>query len=142
MYKDKPIENTEEDFLNREDFSNSLGDAILKWRHKESWVIALTGDWGIGKTSVKNLVVNRIKTTIQDTRIIEFKPWEWSSQDLIMSAFFREVANELELENNSKKHKLLAEKFRRYSYYLNNIQVVASPAIKGIPLLLGIVTAL
>ena len=138
MYKDKPIEKSEEDLLNRADFSNSLGDAILKWRHKESWVIALTGDWGIGKTSVKNLVVNRIKTTNQDTRIIEFKPWEWSSQDLIMSAFFREVASELELEDNSKKYEQLAKRFRRYSYYLNNMQVVASPAIKGVPILLGI----
>lgn len=139
MYKDKPIENSEEDLLNRADFSNSLGDAILKWRHKESWIIALTGDWGIGKTSVKNLVVNRIKTTNQDTRIIEFKPWEWSSQDLIMSAFFIEIASELELKDDSKKYKRLAEKFRRYNYYLNNIQVVASPAIKVIPLLLGVI---
>lgn len=138
MYKDKPIENTEEDLLNRENFSNSLADAILKWKNKESWIIALTGDWGIGKTSVKNLVVNRIKTINPDTRIIEFKPWEWSSQDLIMSAFFREIASELELGDSSKKYKVLAEKFRRYSYYLNNIQIIASPAIKGVPLLLGI----
>ncbi|MGP5530715.1 KAP family P-loop NTPase fold protein [Psychrobacter celer] len=138
MYKDKPIENAEEDLLNRADFSNSLADAILKWRNKESWIIALTGDWGIGKTSVKNLVVNRIKTTSQNTRIIEFKPWEWSSQDLIMSAFFKEVASELELRDTSKKYKRLAEKFRKYSYYLNNIQIVASPTVKGVPLLLGI----
>ena len=85
MYKDKPIEKSEEDLLNRADFSNSLGDAILKWRHKESWVIALTGDWGIGKTSVKNLVVNRIKTTNQDIVIVD-------SEHLI---FMREYANEL-----------------------------------------------
>ncbi len=137
MYKDKPIENAEEDLLNRADFSNSLADAILKWKHRESWIIALTGDWGIGKTSVKNLVVNRIKTTNQDTHIIEFKPWEWSSQDLIMSAFFIEIARELELRDDSKRYKRLAEKFRRYSYYLNNIQAVAGPAIKGVPLLLG-----
>lgn len=138
MYKDKPIENAEEDLLNRADFSNSLADAILKWKNKESWIVALTGDWGIGKTSVKNLVVNRIKTNSQDTRIIEFEPWEWSSQDLIMNAFFREIASELEVKDSSKRYKQLAEKFRRYSYYLNNIQVVASPSIKGIPLLLGV----
>lgn len=138
MYKDKPIEDVEEDLLDRADFSNNLADSILKWKHKESWIIALTGDWGIGKTSVKNLVVNRIKTTNQDTRIIEFKPWEWSSQDLIMSAFFIEIASELELIDDSKKYKKLAEKFRRYSYYLNNIQAISSPAIKGVPLLLGI----
>lgn len=138
LHKDKPIERAEDDFLKREGFSNSLADAVLKWKHKESWIIALTGDWGIGKTSVKNLVVNRIKTTNQDTRIIEFKPWEWSSQDLIMSAFFKEIASELELRDNNKKYKGLAEKFRRYSYYLNNIQVVTSPAIKIIPLLSGV----
>ena len=138
MYKDKPIENAEEDLLNRADFSNSLANAILKWRNKESWIIALTGDWGIGKTSVKNLVVNRLTTTNQDTRIIEFKPWDWSSQDLIMSAFFKEIANELELRNNNEEYKGLAEKFRRYSYYLNNIQVVTSPAIKIIPILFGV----
>lgn len=138
MYKDKPIENAEEDLLNRADFSNSLADAILKWKHKESWIIALTGDWGIGKTSVKNLIVNKIQITEPKTIIINFSPWEWSSQDLITSAFFKEIAIELEISDENKKHKALAEQFRTYLYYLNNITVITRPVIKIPSLIIGI----
>ena len=130
MYKDKPIENAEEDLLIRADFSHNLADAILNWRHKESWIIALTGDWGIGKTSVKNLIINKIQTIEPKTIIINFSPWEWSSQDLISSAFFKEIAIELEISDENKKHKALAEQFRTYLYYLNNITVITRPVIK------------
>lgn len=138
LHKDKPIEKTEEDFLNRMGFSHRLADKIVEWKHEDSWVIALTGDWGIGKTSVKNLIVNKIKQTESEPIIIDFSPWEWSSQDLIVSAFFKEIATKLEISDESKEHKVLAEKIRTYLYYLNNITILTKPVIKTPSVILGI----
>ncbi len=137
MYKDKPIEREEDDELGRLSFANSLADYILKWRNEESWVIALTGDWGIGKTSVKNLMSKRIKRNDESMLIIDFQPWEWSSQDLILDAFFRELANTLEIKGKSTFNKNLAEKLRNYNYYLNNIKAITNPTIKILPIVLG-----
>lgn len=138
LHKDKPIEKTEEDFLNRKGFSHRLANTIIEWKHEDSWVIALTGDWGIGKTSVKNLIVDKIQQTESESIIIDFSPWEWSSQDLIVSAFFKEIATKLEISDESKKHKELAEKIRTYLYYLNNITLLTKPVIKTPSLIFGI----
>ena len=63
MYLDKPIDKAEDDLLSRNDFAIKLARSISSWQNKESWVIALTGEWGSGKTSVKNLVVNELELT-------------------------------------------------------------------------------
>uniref|UniRef100_UPI00191A7628 KAP family P-loop NTPase fold protein n=1 Tax=Psychrobacter sp. Pi2-51 TaxID=2774132 RepID=UPI00191A7628 len=138
LHKDKPIERAEDDLLNRKDFSHRLANTIIEWKHEDSWVIALTGDWGIGKTSVKNLIIDEIQRTEPESIIIDFSPWEWSSQDLIVSAFFKEIATRLEISDESKKHKELAEKIRTYLYYLNNITLLTKPVVKTPSLIFGI----
>lgn len=138
LHKDKPIEKIEEDLLNRVEFSHKLADTIIEWKHDNSWVIALTGNWGIGKTSVKNLIVSKIKQDEPKSITIDFSPWEWSSQDLIVSAFFKEIATKLEISDESKEHKELAEKIRTYLYYLNNITILTKPVIKTPSILFGI----
>lgn len=138
IHKDKPIERAEDDFLNRKDFSHRLANKIIEWKHKDSWVVALTGDWGIGKTSVKNLIVEKIQQAEPESVIIDFSPWEWSSQDLIVSAFFKEIATKLEINDESKKHEDLAEQLRTYLYYLNNITILTKPVVKTPSLIFGI----
>ena len=137
MYLDKPITDTENDFLNRNDFAIKLAKSISNWRNKESWVIALTGDWGSGKTSIKNLMVKELKKAGNPIHIIEFSPWEWADQELITQSFFNELSKDLAIESNDKKTKEVAEKFKKYAYYLGHIQSVSEPAIKVLPLIFG-----
>lgn len=137
MYLDKPITEAENDLLNRNDFAVKLAKSISSWRNKESWVIALTGDWGSGKTSVKNLMVKELKKAENPIHIIEFSPWEWADQELITQSFFNELSKDLAIESNDKKTKEVAEKFKKYAYYLGHIQSVSEPAIKVLPLIFG-----
>ena len=90
---DRPISKIEEDLLGRADFSTDLADAISSWYGKDSLVVALHGEWGAGKSSIKNMVITKLEE--QDKYrpdIIEFSPWEWAAQEKITASFFQEIS--------------------------------------------------
>jgi len=86
---DRPIGSKDEDLLGRAPFAENLAKAIEGWRGKDSLVIALYGPWGVGKTSLKNLVVEELNGKVA---VVEFNPWQWSAQDRIAQAFFEHLA--------------------------------------------------
>ncbi|MHA6575457.1 P-loop NTPase fold protein [Pseudomonas yamanorum] len=51
--------------LGRSAFAANLAAAIVGWKNQESLVIALTGLWGSGKSSIKNLSIEELTTTPQ-----------------------------------------------------------------------------
>jgi predicted KAP-like P-loop ATPase len=61
---DKPIETRQEDVLDRRGFSEALADAIRGWSGQESLVLALYGAWGNGKSSIKNMVLDCLHSTL------------------------------------------------------------------------------
>jgi predicted KAP-like P-loop ATPase len=58
---DRPITSKSDDRLNRSGFSEGLAKIISQWRNKPSLVIGLFGDWGSGKSSIKNLVIESLQ---------------------------------------------------------------------------------
>jgi len=57
-------------------------------------VVALYGPWSSGKTSIKSIVVEIIKTDPSEApTFVEFNPWQWAGQDQIATAFFGELAS-------------------------------------------------
>tara|TARA_R110002050_G_scaffold6037_3_gene25792 strand:- start:2414 stop:4681 length:2268 start_codon:yes stop_codon:yes gene_type:complete len=124
MFKfDKPINSKKEDFLSRKNFSTHLGKALLTWEEKESLVIALYGEWGSGKSSVINLAKEHTKESEEENKptIIEFNPWFFSDLDNLSQYFFNEIATELEIKNDDKKDKEIAEKLKLYAKLLQII---------------------
>jgi predicted KAP-like P-loop ATPase len=118
---DKPIETEKDDFLSRKGFSQHLGKSLLNWKEKESLVIAIYGEWGSGKSSVINLANEFIGKTNEENKptIIEFNPWRFSEQDNLSEHFFSEIAKELEIRQESKEDKKIAEKIRIYASLLS-----------------------
>lgn len=57
---DRPIESAQQDLLGRSPFASLIAEMISRWRQRECLVIALYGAWGSGKSSVKNLILERI----------------------------------------------------------------------------------
>lgn len=89
---DLPIRGREEDKLNRTGFADALAHVIRSWRNKPSLVIGLFGDWGSGKSSLKNLVLESIRQRGEDSiHVVEFSPWQVSSQEMLSVTFFREI---------------------------------------------------
>ena len=90
---DRPINTLDEDLLGRAKFSIDLAEAISSWHGKDSLVVALHGDWGSGKSSIKNMAISKLESLRGNKpEVIEFSPWEWAAQDKITASFFQEVS--------------------------------------------------
>ncbi len=126
---DQPIHKTREDKLGRKDFAKHMAEAIRGWKGNDSLCLALYGEWGSGKTSIKNMIVDTIqKPRTKAPLIVEFNPWQWSGQEQLISAFFTQIGAKLGQSDTSKEGKERAFLFRNYGTALT----FGSVAIKGI----------
>lgn len=133
---DRPIARQQEDRLDRADFAQRLAWAVSSWKNQESLVISLTGSWGCGKSSIKNMTLEQL-TNNQGCQVIEFNPWQWSNQDKLSSAFFEEVSRVVQREDPSDADKQLAKVLRNYERRLNAGVSVLNHTAKWGPILLG-----
>jgi predicted KAP-like P-loop ATPase len=140
---DLPIESAKEDRLNRSRFAEGLATAIKNWSQPSSLVIALYGDWGSGKSSLKNMVLESLRDGLepnQSIRVIEFNPWQISNQEGLSRAFFDELGGVLgtptsgESTANAERR---AAKWRTYSSYFS-IGTSITKSLKVILPLLGV----
>lgn len=109
---DRPIVRSDQDRLNRTLFAKYLARCMLDHKEPESLVVGLYGDWGVGKTSVINLVVEELNfaaSNILDEEkpiILNFSPWSYSGQDQLIYSFFRRLSSALRsaayLENSNR----------------------------------------
>ncbi|PKG39144.1 KAP family P-loop NTPase fold protein [Psychromonas sp. Urea-02u-13] len=136
---DRPINTTNDDLLGRSGFSIDLANVIADWHGNDSLVVALHGDWGSGKSSIKNMALDELKKTAEhNPDIIEFSPWEWAAQDKITASFFKEISSTIGLKDKSANGKKLAKLFSRYGRYLNTGEIVTTGLIAAVPTLIAI----
>ncbi|PFM42215.1 hypothetical protein COC59_26645 [Bacillus cereus] len=67
-----PINDTEQDALNRASFAEKIADSLVK-SGEDSLTMGILGNWGSGKSSVYNLI--KEKSDKNHVIFIEFKPW-------------------------------------------------------------------
>ncbi len=135
---DRPISKRVEDTLGRAGFASHLADAILGWHSDDSLVIALNGEWGSGKTSVKKMVLECLNDqNFSKANIVEFSPWEWGAQEKITSVFFQEISKEIGINEKGDAGRDLAKILKKYGTYLST----GGKLVSGIPGALPIVVA-
>lgn len=123
---DRPIESEAEDRLERAGFSQQLANRIAVWQGHESFVIGLYGDWGTGKSSVKNLVVEHLaKLGAAAPHLVEFNPWIISGEEKITQSFFHEVGSKLEQLQQDATAKARAALWRKYASALDTASKLA-----------------
>lgn len=108
---DKPIQNFEQDKLNRKSFVENLVNDIHNYKDKESLTIGVYGQWGSGKTSILNLVGTELEKL--KYKIIKFNPWNFKEQDELLQCFFKEFYNQLDMVDYNKLFKKLGRFFIR-----------------------------
>lgn len=133
---DRPITKLEDDLLGRANFSKNLSEAISQWKGNDSLVIALHGDWGAGKSSIKNMALAHSKQQESSPTIIEFSPWEWSAQDKIVQAFFDEISKSIGRKNSSQEDQNLANIFSKYGNHLSAAHTLLKGANLALPLII------
>lgn len=87
---DAAIASSSEDLLGRTEFATAVADTIGASLPERSLVIAINGGWGSGKSSIKNMVVERLEKT-ETANIVEFNPWEFSGEKQLAESFFHDV---------------------------------------------------
>lgn len=114
---DRPIESAEEDLLGRTGFARALAASIKGWRGQDSLVVALQGAWGMGKTSMKNLILSELERGRQ-VNLLEFNPWEWSGHHEVAEAFFQQLTASLGRPSGGADARAAILALRKYSAYL------------------------
>jgi len=141
LFVDRPISSAQEDLLGRSGFAQTLATAILAWRGDDSLTIAVSGDWGSGKTSLKNMLLERLREYGSESpEIVEFNPWKWSTQDKISSAFFREISIALNKVDKSAEGKKRVRRWQRYGRLLTFGSETVTEFSNAIPALLALAT--
>lgn len=120
VVSDVPINNKDDDLLNRNRFAEKLAESILEYKSKNPLTIGLIGDWGSGKTSIINLFLDSMdkklnQNTFCNTKhkrvkykkitfkkikcseyiIINFNPWFFSNQSNLYVQFFKVLINNI-----------------------------------------------
>ena len=116
---DRPIQHAKEDLLGRKTFSESIAAAISNWRGEQSLVVALYGAWGSGKSSIKNMVVETIEKLPEKKKptVLPFNAWQFSGQEGLIEAFFRETGIALGIKDKSRQGQKLAAQWRSFAAF-------------------------
>lgn len=102
--QDRPIDRAIDDRLDRIPFVDNLIRALIREekditgrvvaRRSTGVVVGLTGKWGAGKSSILNLVSERLKKT-DHVAVAILNPWLFKGRDELLAAFFGELRDAL-----------------------------------------------
>ncbi|KFG91759.1 putative P-loop ATPase [Sphingobium herbicidovorans NBRC 16415] len=99
-FQDRPIERQNDDALDRGALVESLIRSLVRdevdpngrvtARRARGYVVGLTGSWGLGKSSILNLL--KLKLSSMDRVIVcLFNPWLFNGRDELLRGFFSEL---------------------------------------------------
>lgn len=130
---DLPIKSSKDDLLARASFSRALADAVVSYDSKDSVVTALYGSWGSGKSSVVNMVLERIEeissSMVAEKRpiIVKFNPWNYSDQNQLVGQFFRSLSVALKRGDWGEGAKKVGEQLEAYSEFFKPLVLIPDP---------------
>lgn len=131
-FNDKPIENTDQDLYGMAPFAERLAKGILNIKNPVGTTIALSGEWGSGKSSTINLVKTYLSNQNgNDTQneknespvmISEFKCWWFRGEEALAIAFLKELIAFLgnDAETREKVKKIAIEVLQLTEPFISN----------------------
>jgi hypothetical protein len=92
---DRPIERPEEDLLDRGPFVDGLVKLLCRPTSDESVLIGICGPWGSGKTSLRNLILSKLKSEQGSPTLVPFTPWVLHGPEQIVEALLQCLMDEI-----------------------------------------------
>ena len=140
LQDDSPIDNVNQDRFGRTQFVQNLAKALITETKQKtkSKVIALTGKWGVGKSSVINMVKDEIKKSEnKNLYVLDFNPWQFTDSDDLIKPFLEELYLAIDGEKGKVKNirKVIANYYK--SFNTENIKMNFSDLITAIIALIG-----
>lgn len=112
-----PIRTRAEDRLRRADYADHIATVLSQLSPREGRVFAIRGGWGFGKSSLKNLITEQLKSRNDGAIWLDFNPWQWGDGNTIARALFGQIADRLG-GAHSKEAYARAAQLRRYGSIL------------------------
>ena len=110
-FADNPISTASEDLLQRSKFVERIVREIDMIDASQGHVLAVTGQWGSGKTSVLNLVKDCLQN--KEMLVVDYNPWLLSGTEALVAGLFGEI--NAQLKQRGKQYRSIATKMLRYS---------------------------
>src|SRR6266567_1074293 len=130
MLPDDPIATKEKDLLHRYPLASRIAGMINRFEGNESLVIGIEGEWGTGKTSFINLILEDLRRA--NTLLIKFNPWNFSDQNELIKDFFDSLVDALK-RTGGKEGEARAKRIKEYaSKLLKQSEVTLSPEISAL----------
>jgi predicted KAP-like P-loop ATPase len=112
LLADDPISSSREDIFNREAFAQRIAELVSHIRTQTpTSVLALIGPWGSGKSSLLNLVRERVNG-FTEWEVVEFNPWVLSDLESIIRNFFGTLISAIPKDTQQEQ---LRKKLARYA---------------------------
>ena len=119
-FADNPISTASEDLLQRSKFVERIVREIKMTDASQGYVLAVMGQWGAGKTSVLNLVKERLSDS--GTILVEYNPWLLSGVEELVDGLFREI--NAKLNKKGVKYRAAIDKIIDYGEMLTPLTSV------------------
>lgn len=133
---DRPLEHICEDKLERELFAEQIANDIKGWQGNDSLVMSLNGEWGSGKSTLKNFIIEKLQEKRRPI-IVEFNPWAWSGQDKLMEGFFSVLHAKFRETDRAAETQKLAERWEALEAWTKLGAEISENAAKVVTVLFG-----
>ncbi|HEY6152264.1 MAG TPA: P-loop NTPase fold protein [Candidatus Udaeobacter sp.] len=112
---DRPNAPPSQDLLGRDAFAQRLAEDIQGWSGNDSLVIAIYGNWGCGKSSLKERILWHLRALDQNYPILDFNPWQFSGGGDLSGRFLRELDSVLKTGKAGKSSTRASSLLRTYT---------------------------
>jgi hypothetical protein len=120
---DHAIESAAQDKLGRGPFVRALAQAVRGLDASQGAVIGLVGPWGLGKSSVLNMLGEEL-THEPQLVTVRFEPWLFSGASELISLFFADISGQLRGMHAGSKSERLADLLDTYGQSLGVLKWV------------------
>lgn len=118
---DHPIATEADDELGRGPFAFQVADQLASLPGAASCVVGIVGRWGEGKTSVLNMIEQRLAREHKSAVVVRFNPWYYQGQSQLLVAFFETLAGAIGTQ--LRRGKKIAKALRRAGKALGGVSV-------------------